>query len=508
MPASAYTTILQQFYLAYFGRPADPVGLNTAAASLAAAGAPTTLAGLLSSANPTVVALINGFGSSAESTALFTGTTTARVTAIYVNVLNRNPDVGGLLFWSQEIDSGRLSLARVALAVIEAAARDTAGDGPVVAAKTNVAISYTASLDTVAEINAYNGNAAAASARTLLSTVVATTTTAGFQASVDTNIANLVANNGGAAVGTTFTLATGADSLTGTTSNDTFISINAVDDVTVTALTGAAALTGLTLTGGGTQTITTGALVVTANTVIDGSAATGVLTINAAAATANPLSIIGGSKADVITTSALNAPGGDLVNGGGGLDDITITAGSNGTVQTVAILAADADRATGFVSATNKFDYNGVLANGTGVAPTITAASEVLTNATTFTAALSDSAAASNIIVFIAQGDIAAGAGGTALTTLATAALTAANISAFVTALVGTGGALNGSITNLDTVLGTTDSVLLALDNGTHSAVLRITNTDVAAINTLTAAEIQVVGVFNATAALAAADFI
>ncbi len=208
MPASAYTTILQQFYLAYFGRPADPVGLNTAAASLAAAGAPTTLAGLLSSANPTVVALINGFGTSAESTALFTGGTTARVTAIYQNVLNRNPDVGGLLYWSGEIDSGRLSLARVALAVIEAGARDV-NDGPLVTAKTNVAISYTASLDTVAEINAYNGTAAAASARTLLSTVVATTTTATFQASVDNNIATLVATGGGAAAGTTFTLTTG-----------------------------------------------------------------------------------------------------------------------------------------------------------------------------------------------------------------------------------------------------------------------------------------------------------
>ncbi len=38
---SAYTTILQQFYLAYFGRPADPVGLATSSQALANAGAPT-----------------------------------------------------------------------------------------------------------------------------------------------------------------------------------------------------------------------------------------------------------------------------------------------------------------------------------------------------------------------------------------------------------------------------------------------------------------------------------
>ncbi len=198
------------------------MGLQTTSQALANAGAPTTLAGLLSSTNATVVALINNFGSSAESTALYTGTTTARVTEIYRNVLNRDPDVGGLLYWSTEIDSGRLSLARVALAVIEAGARDPA-DGLVVTAKTNVAISYTAAVDTVAEINAYNGTAAAASARTLLRTVVATTTAANFAASVSTNIENLVATNGGAAIGNTVTLTTAADTLTGSTSNDTFV---------------------------------------------------------------------------------------------------------------------------------------------------------------------------------------------------------------------------------------------------------------------------------------------
>ena len=282
------------------------------------------------------------------------------------------------------------------------------------------------------------------------------------------------------------------------------ISINAVDNVTVAALTSAAALTKLTLTGAGDQTITTGALALNPNTVIDGSAATGVLTINAALATTNPLAITGGTAADVITTSAQA----DVVNGKGGLDSITITAGT-ATVQSEVTAAADADLVTGFVTGTNKFDYNGVLANGTASAPgiTTTGTSEVLTSATTFAAALTDVAAASNSIVFIAQGDIAAGAGGTALTTLA-GAFTAANITAFESALVGTGGALNGAITNLDTVLGATDAVLLVLDNGTHSAVLRITNTDTSTVNTLTAAEIEVVGVFNGTAALAAADFI
>jgi len=296
------------------------------------------------------------------------------------------------------------------------------------------------------------------------------------------------------------TLTLGTPTLTGVEN----ISINAVDNVTITALTSAAAITKLTLTGAGDQTITTGALATNPNTVIDGSAATGVLTINAALATTNPLAITGGTAADVITTSARA----DVVNGKGGLDSITITAG-NATVQSEVIAAADADRITGFVTGTNKFDYNGVLANGTAAAPgiTTTGTSEVLTSATTFAASLVDVAAAGNSIVFIAQSNVAAVAGGTALTTLV-GDFTAANITAFENALVGTGGALNGAITNLDSIFGATDAVLLVLDNGTHSAVLRITNTDTSTVNTLTAAEIEVVGVFRDTAALAAGDFV
>lgn len=196
MPTTAYSPALQQFYLAYFGRPADPLGLASAAAALAAANAPTTLNGLLASSNATVLALIDGFGSSIESTALYGGagnlnTTALRVGAIYQNVLGRSPDAAGLAFWSGEIDAGRLSLARVALAVIAAGA-SAPGDAPVVAAKTALATQYTAALDTLQEVNAYNGNAAAASARVLFGQVNAATDTTAFTASINTNIANLV----------------------------------------------------------------------------------------------------------------------------------------------------------------------------------------------------------------------------------------------------------------------------------------------------------------------------
>jgi hypothetical protein len=44
--AADYTTLVQQLYLAYFGRPADPLGRQNFAEQLAALNAPTTLNGL------------------------------------------------------------------------------------------------------------------------------------------------------------------------------------------------------------------------------------------------------------------------------------------------------------------------------------------------------------------------------------------------------------------------------------------------------------------------------
>jgi Ca2+-binding RTX toxin-like protein len=193
---AAYTTLLQQFYLAYFGRPADTGGLAFASQALAAGNAPTTLVGLLNSSNDSAQWLIRAFGNSAESNALYGGdglinTTALRVTAIYRNVLNRAPDAGGLAYWSGEIDAGRLSLSRVSLAIFAAGAADS-NDGPLVANKTALAIAYTAAIDTTAEVNAYNGNAAAASARVLFGSVTASTNVAAFQTSIDSNLANLV----------------------------------------------------------------------------------------------------------------------------------------------------------------------------------------------------------------------------------------------------------------------------------------------------------------------------
>lgn len=159
----------------------------------------------------------------------------------------------------------------------------------------------------------------------------------------------------------------------------------AVDKVNIGSLTGVAALTKLILSGAGDQSITTGALAVTANTVVDGSAATGKLTVDATAGTGNGLSITGGSNQDTLTGTAQDdvvnggagddtlagLAGADTINGDAGKDSITGGAGADtltgGTEADTFVyttlthsLAAAPDKVTDFVAGTDKFDVTTV----------------------------------------------------------------------------------------------------------------------------------------------------
>jgi Ca2+-binding RTX toxin-like protein len=217
--------------------------------------------------------------------------------------------------------------------------------------------------------------------------------------------------------------------------------------------------------------------------------------------------IFGGLGADVI----LAGEGQDVVDGGAGIDTINLTESGvapsvqvKDTVSSDVIALANADLITGFVSGTDKFDYNGALLNGLGTNADGIAGTDVIT-AATFAAGLVDPSSTAGV-VFIAQ----SGVGSAVFTNVlaSTASNLTTNYDALEAQLLGAGGALNGVIANLDSVLTPADSVLLVLDNdSTGSVVLRITNTD-ATGNTLTAGEVELVGVFVNTPALAAADFI
>jgi hypothetical protein len=203
LPAASYSDAVQQLYIAYFGRPADTGGLANFEAALSATGVGATINDLDAAyrTNASVKTLVDAFGTSAESAALYTGGTTQFVTAVYQNVFNRAPDTEGLQFWSSAIDGGGLSKGDAALSIMAGALVNTTAQGlidaQIVRNKTAVATSFTATLNTDAtKSSAYSGNAAAATARSMLATVTDTTDTTAFQPTIDATITTLVANAG------------------------------------------------------------------------------------------------------------------------------------------------------------------------------------------------------------------------------------------------------------------------------------------------------------------------
>jgi len=485
------------------------VGTNAAAQSLTITGAGKATLGTLD----TDFATVDASGNSGGIVATMSGTATTKITGS--SAADTITTAGVLTTGSVDAGAGTDILAVVGADV------GTAALGAKYSNFETLQVNDTASvnLDHIAGITAIriadgggttgvtNLTAAQAAAITLVSGG-AGAVTIGVKNATDIGQIDTVTigvNDGAATVGTvalTAPVMTGVEKLV----------LNAGPDaINVSALTSATSLDSIVLNAthaSGTSTVTSGAITPNANTFIDASGSTAATAIDFGGITAagNAIKIAGGSGADTITTSGVNA---DFVDGGKGLDSLIITQDAATvevvTVTSTAILAADADIITGFESAEDKFDFNGVLANGTGVAPGIAAAE--VASAATITAALATGDAA-NDIVFIATTDLVDGAGTqeTALDAMI-AGFTATNIEAAEAALLATGGALNGVIANLDTVLGATDSVLFQFSTNTDTFIYRITNTDTTVANTLTAAEVELVGAFKGTIDLVAADF-
>lgn len=241
------------------------------------------------------------------------------------------------------------------------------------------------------------------------------------------------------------------------------------------------------------------------NDTLTGSDAANTLTGGAGADT-----ISGGAGADVIVAGE----GSDVVDGGAGIDTITLTEtiSVQDTLVSDVIALANADIVTGFSSGTDKIDYNATLLNGLGTSADGIAGTDVIT-AADFATGLTDVNSTAGV-VFINTTSVAnvnANTQGTQFTAVlgSDATTLAANYALLEAQLIATDGALTG-LTGLDAVLTAADSALVVLHDTTGttgSIVLRIMNTDTTVANTLTGAEVELVGVFNGTQ-LAAADFI
>jgi len=215
-----YTAVAEQLYIAYFGRPADRAGLANMTTNLANGGAPTDIAAFAAAykTNATVKGVLDNFGTSTESTTLYTGTDAQFIVAIYQNVLNRDPLVAGLEFWTAALANKEMTRAEAAVQIMSAATGVPA-DKLTVDNKTTVATNFTAAIDTAAEIIGYSGKVAAQTARDMLHTVDGTTNPIAFNATINSTLATIANNNN---PGATTSLTNNVDTLVGGAGNDTF----------------------------------------------------------------------------------------------------------------------------------------------------------------------------------------------------------------------------------------------------------------------------------------------
>lgn len=196
--AADYQDAVQSLYIAYFGRPADPIGLANFEAALAADNAPTTVAALAEaySTDIRLKTLIDSFGTSKESQNLYGNAgSQAFVTAVFQHVLGRDPATAGLNYWSGAIDTGSVSQGDAALAIMGGALTNTTPQGlldaQLVANRITAAEYFTTQVNAQLATSAYTGSTAASDARNMLSLVSAATDLSSFQAQENTTIAGL-----------------------------------------------------------------------------------------------------------------------------------------------------------------------------------------------------------------------------------------------------------------------------------------------------------------------------
>lgn len=206
---------IQLIYIALFGRPADPLGLDFYS---------------LETDNGNNLDAIGDLTSSAEYQNRFEGQTPQQViTSIYNSLFGRNPDAAGLAFYMAEWQSGRADLESIAIRIAQGA---TGSDVDTLEAKIEAANAFTAAIDADPDLlAAYQGDDAAAVARAWLAPIDASNP--GTEAGLDAVLQDLVdAGNAGDTISLTNRIdAPGLDEgqpgsgrdTTGTEGNDRYI---------------------------------------------------------------------------------------------------------------------------------------------------------------------------------------------------------------------------------------------------------------------------------------------
>ncbi|WP_198116884.1 DUF4214 domain-containing protein [Massilia rhizosphaerae] len=157
--STTYDSTVNAFYVAFYGRPADPAGLAYWSQQLAQAGGDFSV-------------IKDAFANSEEATVRFSSTTaTDRITEIYQQLFNRAPEAAGLSYWVDAVSKGHATMADVAIDVLQGA---QGSDASLVNLRQKAAAEFTAHV--AATGTSYDGYQAVQAGQLLVRSVNSTTT--------------------------------------------------------------------------------------------------------------------------------------------------------------------------------------------------------------------------------------------------------------------------------------------------------------------------------------------
>jgi len=226
-----YLETVQRLYIAYYQRPADPVGLVYWAKALDWAG----------SDKNKFYAVIDSFANSAESQALYGGKSISDViNAIYNAAFGRNAETGGLNYWTNAINKGYTTVGRVLWEIVKPGS-PLGDDAITLSNKLQTAMNFTKVIDPEHDalnlLATYAGSADAQAARNFLAQVTNNPATVKDASACKQFIQQSIADAGdpikGEVSGQTFTFTDKIDTLTGTAYDDVFIGDNSGTPLTV-----------------------------------------------------------------------------------------------------------------------------------------------------------------------------------------------------------------------------------------------------------------------------------